>query len=186
MNTIDEVLAYNDEFVEEKCYEQFQTDKYPEKKLAVLSCMDTRLTELLPAALGLKNGDAKIIKNAGGVISHPFGSVIRSLLVAIFELGVENVMVVGHSNCGAQHMNAPEMIKHMLAAGVPQDHIELMHYCGIDFESWLAGFGDGEESVRETVNLIRHHPLIPEWVVVRGFIIDSVTGKLTEVDCDTE
>lgn len=78
MNTIEEVLAFNKTFVEEKRYEQFETDKYPEKKLAVLSCMDTRLTELLPAALGLKNGDAKIIKNAGGVIAHPFGSVIRS------------------------------------------------------------------------------------------------------------
>lgn len=116
MNTIEEVLAFNQTFVEEKRYEQFETDKYPEKKLAVLSCMDTRLTELLPAALGLKNGDAKIIKNAGGVIAHPFGSVIRSLLVAIFELGVENIMVVGHSNCGAQHMNAEEMISHMLDA----------------------------------------------------------------------
>ena len=167
MNTIEEVLAFNQTFVEEKRYEQFETDKYPEKKLAVLSCMDTRLTELLPAALGLKNGDAKIIKNAGGVIAHPFGSVIRSLLVAIFELGVENIMVVGH----------------MLDAGVPRDHIELMHYCGIDFENWLAGFGDGEESVRETVHLIEHHPLIPSSVCVRGFIIDSTTGKLTEVDC---
>lgn len=49
--------------------------------------MDTRLTELLPAALGIHNGDVKIIKNAGAVISHPFGSVIRSLLVAIIELG---------------------------------------------------------------------------------------------------
>lgn len=183
MNTIDEVLQFNEAFVAEKGYERFQTDKYPEKKLAVLSCMDTRLTELLPAALGLKNGDAKIIKNAGGVIAHPFGSVIRSLLVAIFELGVENIMVVGHSNCGAQHMNAKEMIGHMLEAGVPRDHIELMHYCGIDFENWLAGFGDGEESVRETVHLIEHHPLIPESVSVRGFIIDSATGALSEVDC---
>jgi carbonic anhydrase len=183
MNTIDEVLQYNDGFVAEKRYEQYQTDKYPEKKLAVISCMDTRLTELLPAALGLKNGDAKIIKNAGGVIAHPFGSVVRSLLVAIFELGVENIMVVGHSNCGAQHMNAKEMISHMLDAGVPRDHIELMHYCGIDFENWLAGFGDGEESVRETVHLIQHHPLIPESISVRGFIIDSTTGKLSEVDC---
>lgn len=181
MNPIDEVLAHNEAFVAEKRYEQFETDKYPDKKLAVLSCMDTRLTELLPAALGLKNGDAKIIKNAGGVIAHPFGSVVRSLLVAIFELGVENIMVVGHSNCGAQHMNAKEMIEHMLAAGVPRDHIELMHSCGIDFEGWLAGFGDGEESVRETVHLIAHHPLIPDSIEVRGFIIDSVTGELTEV-----
>ena len=122
MSTIDEILAHNKTFVEEKGYLKYSTDKYPDKKLAIVSCMDTRLTELLPAALGLKNGDAKIIKNAGGVISHPFGSVIRSLLVAVFELGVKTIMVVGHSNCGAQHMNSDDMICHMLNAGISQDH----------------------------------------------------------------
>lgn len=64
MSTIDEILAHNKTFVEEKGYLKYSTDKYPDKKLAIVSCMDTRLTELLPAALGLKNGDAKIIKNA--------------------------------------------------------------------------------------------------------------------------
>ena len=59
---IDEILKFNREFVERGDYKQYVTDKYPEKKLAVLSCMDTRLTELLPAALGLKNGDAKSAK----------------------------------------------------------------------------------------------------------------------------
>ncbi len=85
---VEEIIAFNKQFVESKGYEKYITNKYPDKKLAILSCMDTRLTELLPAALGLRNGDAKIIKNAGAVISHPFGSVIRSLLVAIYELGV--------------------------------------------------------------------------------------------------
>jgi carbonic anhydrase len=182
MSTIDEILAHNKTFVEEKGYLKYSTDKYPDKKLAIVSCMDTRLTELLPAALGLKNGDAKIIKNAGGVISHPFGSVIRSLLVAVFELGVKTIMVVGHSNCGAQHMNSDDMICHMLNAGISQDHIDMMHYCGIDFETWLQGFDDGEESVRATVRTIAHHPLIPETITVRGFIIDSTTGKLTPVE----
>lgn len=123
--------------------------------------MDTRLIELLPAALGIKNGDAKIIKNAGGVVSNPFGSVIRSLLVAIIELGVEEVMVIGHTDCGVQHIDSDMMIKHMLEHGVPQDHINLMKYCGIDFEKWLAGFDTVEDSVRETVDTIRNHPLIP-------------------------
>lgn len=181
VGTIDEILAFNERFVEKKLYEQFETDKYPDKKLAIVSCMDTRLTELLPAALGLKNGDAKIIKNAGGVISHPFGSVIRSILVSIFELGVENIMVIGHTGCGAQHMNAKEMIEHMVKAGISKDHIAMMNYCGIDFDKWLAGFGDGEESVRKTVDTIVNHPLVPDFVGVRGFIIDSKTGKLAEV-----
>ena len=91
---IDQILAYNKEFVANKGYEQYVTDKYPDKKLAVLSCMDTRLTELLPAALGLKNGDAKIIKNAGGLVISAFDSAMRSLIVAIYELGVNNIMVV--------------------------------------------------------------------------------------------
>ena len=91
---IDQIVQYNKEFVAGKSYEQYRTDKYPDKKLAVLSCMDTRLTELLPAALGLKNGDAKIIKNAGGLVISAFDSAMRSLIVAIYELGVKHVMVV--------------------------------------------------------------------------------------------
>ena len=65
-STIDQILEHNARFVEEREYEQFKTDKYPDKKLAVVSCMDTRLTALLMAALGLKNGDAKIINNTAG------------------------------------------------------------------------------------------------------------------------
>ena len=64
-------------------YQRYETTKYPDRKIAILSCMDTRMTELLPAALGIKNGDVKLIKNAGGQITHPYGSVIFSLLVAV-------------------------------------------------------------------------------------------------------
>lgn len=178
---IDELLQFNAEFVKGKGYEKFITNKYPDKKIAILSCMDTRLTELLPAALGIKNGDVKIIKNAGAVISHPFGSVIRSLLVAIYELGVIEVMVIGHSDCGAQHMNSEQMIQKMKERGISEDNIEMMRYCGIDFKSWLRGFETPESSVRETVDQIKRHPLIPDDMVVRGFVIDSTTGKLTSI-----
>ena len=68
---IDEMLAYNKKFVEEKQYEKYATSKYPNKKIAILTCMDTRLVELLPAALGLKNGDVKIIKLSLIHISEP-------------------------------------------------------------------------------------------------------------------
>ena len=114
---IEDILAYNKRFVAEKGYEKYITNKYPDKKIAILSCMDTRLTALLPAALGIKNGDVKMIKNAGGIISHPFGSVIRSLMVAIYELGVTEVMVIAHSDCGACHMSSAQMIEHMKARG---------------------------------------------------------------------
>ena len=119
---IEEIVKYNEEFVARRGYEQYVTSKYPDKKLAILSCMDTRLTELLPAALGLKNGDAKIIKNAGGLVISPFDSAMRSLLVAIYELGVEEIMVVAHSNCGACHMNGAEMKRLMLERGIHHQH----------------------------------------------------------------
>ena len=178
---IEEILENNRQFVANKEYEPYITNKYPDKKIAILSCMDTRLTQLLPAALGIKNGDVKLIKNAGGIISHPFGSVIRSLLVAIYELHVEEIMVIAHSDCGACHMSAESMISHMLERGISQETIDMIRYCGIDFEKWLYGFGDTRKSVTDTMNQIRNHPLIPRDITVRGFIIDSVTGKLTEV-----
>lgn len=178
---IEEMLAYNKKFVEEKRYEQYATSKYPNKKIAILTCMDTRLVELLPAALGLKNGDVKIIKNAGGVVTNPFGSVIRSLLVAIIELGVEEIMVIGHTDCGVQHIDSEMMIDHMKARGISQASIDLMKYCGIDFENWLAGFDTVEQSVTDTVNTIRNHPLMPRDVRVGGYVIDTETGALTTV-----
>ena len=177
---IDEVIAYNRQFVESRNYEQYITDKYPEKKLAVLTCMDTRLTELLPKALGLRNGDAKIIKNAGGLILSEKDSAIRSLLVAIYELGVNEVMVVHHSTCGACHMSFREFKPHMLARGVPEAVLSEWEDKK-DAEAWLEGFHDTEASVRKTVAAVKDHPLIPQDIIVRGFIIDSVTGLLTEI-----
>ena len=177
---IDSILEYNRQFVESKAYEPFITDKYPGKKLAVLTCMDTRLTELLPKALGLRNGDAKIIKNAGGLILSEKDSAIRSLLVAIYELGVNEVMVVHHSTCGACHMSYEEFKPHMLERGVSQEILsEWEEKKGV--EEWLEGFHDTEGSVRKTVAAVVNHPLMPKDVVVRGFIIDSITGELTEV-----
>ncbi len=178
---IDEILKFNREFVERGDYKQYVTDKYPNKKLAVLSCMDTRLTELLPAALGLKNGDAKIIKNAGGLIMSPFDSAMRSLLVAVYELGVEEIMVVAHTTCGACHMSFGEFEHHMLERGISEDTLDTIKHCGIDLDQWLEGFHDTHQSVINTVETITHHPLLPRDVVVRGFIIDSVTGSLEEV-----
>lgn len=175
---IDEILAYNKKFVEEKRYEQYAASKYPNKKIAIITCMDTRLVELLPAALGFKNGDVKIIKNAGGVVSNPFGSVIRSLLVAIIELGVEEVMVIGHTDCGVQHIDSEVMIHHMKERGITQESIDLMKYCGVNFENWLAGFDTVEQSVTDTVDTIKHHPLMPQDVKIGGYVIDSVTGEL--------
>ena len=179
---IDQIIDFNRNFVATRAYEPYVTDKYPEKKLAVLSCMDTRLTELLPAALGLRNGDAKIIKNAGGLVISAFDSAMRSLVVAIYELGVEEVMVVAHSGCGACHMSYDHFRSAMILRGIADATLETVERCGINLHAWLEGFKDTPTSVRHTVQTIRSHPLIPHDVVVRGFIIDSVTGELAEIE----
>lgn len=178
---VKEFLEYNQKFVAEKKYEQFITSKYPDKKTAILTCMDTRLTYLLPAALGLKNGDVKIIKNAGGTISHAFGSVMRSLIVAVYELGVNEIMVIGHTDCGVQNMDSNQLIEKMKQRGISEEKLEMIHYCGIHFDSWLNGFEDVHTSVKQTVLLIRNHPLIPSDVTITGHIMDSVTGELMEI-----
>ena len=177
---IDQILTYNKQFVASKAYQPYVTDKYPEKKLAVLTCMDTRLTELLPKALGLRNGDAKIIKNAGGLVLSEKDSAIRSLLVAIYELGVKEVMVVHHSTCGACHMSYEAFKPHMLERGISAETLADWE-SSKDVAAWLEGFHDTEASVRKTVAAIVNHPLVPKNLVVRGFIIDSVTGALTEI-----
>ncbi|MBQ9555586.1 MAG: carbonic anhydrase [Muribaculaceae bacterium] len=179
---IDQIIEFNKSFVASKAYEQYVTDKYPDKRLAVLSCMDTRLTELLPAALGLKNGDAKIIKNAGGLVISPFDSALRSLVVAIYELGVEEIMVVAHTGCGACHMSYDHFHHEMIARGVTDETLDTIRNCGIDLDQWLEGFKDTPESVRRTVATIKTHPLVPRDVTVRGFIIDSTTGALDEIE----
>ena len=130
------------------------TSKYPDKKLAVLSCIGTRLTELLPAALGLKNDDAKIIKNVGGLVISVFDSAMRSLIVAIYELGVEEIMVVVHSKCGACHMNYDHFHHEMIARGVTDKTLDTIQKCGIDLHHWLEGFKDTTESGRKTVETI--------------------------------
>lgn len=178
---IKEIMEYNKKFVEEKAFEPFLTSKYPDKKLAILTCMDTRLTELLPAALGLKNGDAKIIKNAGGVVMHPYGSVMRSLLVSIVELGVEEVMVIGHTDCGVQGMDGKKFLEDLMKRGISKEHIDIIRNSGIGLEEWLGGFDCVEQSVKDTVFCLKNHPLMPKDIVICGYIIDSETGKLEAV-----
>lgn len=176
---IESILEYNRQFVESEEYRRFETSKYPDKRIAIVTCMDTRLVELLPAALGIKNGDVKMIKNAGGTITNPFDSTVRSLLVAVYELGVNEIMIIGHTGCGVQGMDANEMLDIMRKRGISEEHINLMRHCGINLNEWLHGFEDTEQAVSETVDLIKNHPLMASDVTVRGYIMDSTTGALT-------
>lgn len=178
MLNVDDILEFNRVFVENKSFEKFNTTKYPNKKIAILSCMDTRLTELLPAALNFQNGDVKMIKNAGALISNPFGSVMRSLVIAIYELGVDQILVINHYDCGMQGLNSKIMIDKMINRGVDPKELEFISYLGIDMDQWLKGFDDPCDSVRETVKIIKTHPLIPKDISVFGFLMDPVTGRL--------
>lgn len=186
MGMIESFLEYNEKFVAEKQYEKYQTSKYPDRNVAIVACMDTRLTELLPAALGIKNGDVKLIKNAGGVVMAPFGSVMRSLLVAVYELGVTEIMIIGHYDCGVQHMDGDLMLEHMRQRGIRQESIDFLDYCGFSVKKWLTGFSCVQEAVRESVELVKDHPLIPKDIVVAGYIMDPVTGKVEPVQMEAD
>lgn len=177
---IKKMLEYNHVFVEHELYRKYTTTKYPDRKIAILACMDTRMTELLPAALGLKNGDVKLIKTAGGRVLHPYGSVIYSLLVAVYEMGVDTVLVIGHDDCGGSLLDAGKMIGHMKERGISQDVIDHVDANHKNLEEWLSGFGDVCRSVRETVETIQAHPLMPGDVEVLGFVMNPETGKMRE------
>jgi len=178
---IEEILRYNRSFVDRREYERFATGKYPDKKIAIVSCMDTRLVELLPAALGFKNGDVKIIKNAGATITNPFDSTMRSLLIAVYELGVNEIMVIGHTECGVQGMDADEMLHLMRERGISDEHITLMEHCGINLREWLHGFEETDAAISETVDLVRNHPLMPSGITVAGYVMNSYTGELRKI-----
>ena len=181
MNKLQQILDYNKNFVENKEYTKYISSKDPNKKLVILSCMDTRLTELLPKALNLKNGDAKIIKNAGATIMHPFGSIMRSIIVSVYEFKTDEVLVVGHLGCGMSNLNIDKTLDKILERGVSAQVIDTLSNSGIDIKKWLHGFDSVEESVRESVELIKKHPLIPKDIKIHGLIIDPETGKLEVV-----
>ncbi|MDR9854042.1 carbonic anhydrase [Paenibacillus sp. VCA1] len=178
MSQISEIMEYNRQFVEEKEYEKYLTGKFPDKKMVVITCMDTRLVELLPKAMNLKNGDVKIIKIAGGIVSHPFGSVMRSILVALYELKADEVIVVGHLDCGMAALDGEHMIQEIRNRGISEEVLSTLEHSGIDLNSWLRGFKDIKAGVTGTVGLIKNHPLLPSGVPVHGMIIDPNTGAL--------
>lgn len=182
MSVVQEMLAFNEKFVSEKQYEEYVSDKFPNKKIVILTCMDTRLTALLPKALGLKNGDAKIIKNAGAVLSHPFGSVMRSILVALYALGAEEVIVIGHYDCGMAAIDPNAVIGEMERRGIDPQTLQTLKSSGMDLEKWLHGFDSVEANVVNSVSLINNHPLLPPGTNVHGFVIDPATGRLDVVE----
>lgn len=172
MALLDEVLAHNDRFVSDHAR---LVTKVPEKRIVLFTCMDTRLVEFLEPAMGLKRGDAKIIKNAGTTIIDPYGGVIRSLVVAIYALGCEEIFIVGHQDCGMGQIDVADLEQRMLLRGVAQAEIGELHP---GLGEWLGTFKDGYENIRRVARVIQGNPLIPRDVPVHGMMFDPVNGRL--------
>ena len=178
MTLLNEILSFNQEFVEQERYKEYATSKFPDKRLVILTCMDTRLVELVHKATNTKNGDVKVVKNAGAVISHPFGSIMRSLLVAVYELQADEILVIGHHDCGMSSLNSDKILEDMIERGVEKKTIDTLIHSGIDLHKWFQGFSNVKESVANSVNVIKNHPLMVSGIPVHGLVINPETGKL--------
>jgi carbonic anhydrase len=137
--------------------------KLPRRKLAVLACMDARLN--VEQVLGLKLGDAHIIRNAGGIATD---DAIRSMVISQQLLGTEEVIVIEHSGCG------------MLTFQDADVHRALVEQTGVDVDLAFHAFPDLEANLREQVDRIKAHPWIKD-VPVRGLIYDLETGDLRDI-----
>ncbi|MDI6724671.1 MAG: carbonic anhydrase [Methanobacterium sp.] len=164
-----EVLEANENFV--KDFEPKKMSHMPQKKLAIVTCMDTRLTGFLEPAMGIERGDAKIIKNAGNAAVDR--DVIRSVAAAIYALGAEEVMVVGHYDCGMANVDPEKLIETMKARGVDEKTLS-----EVDIKEWMGAIDGEEENVLNVVEKIKESPFIPDDVPIHGLIIDLYDGKL--------
>ncbi|HEY1684248.1 MAG TPA: carbonic anhydrase [Tepidisphaeraceae bacterium] len=178
MSALPEILEHNAAFVANKDYEEFLASRLPTKKLMIITCMDTRLIELLPKAMGLRNGDVTMIKTAGAVVSHPFGSVMRSILVAVYQLGVEEIAVVGHHGCGMTGLASNQILDQARNRGIPGETLATLDHAGLNLRQWLTGFESPQAGVLASVGMIRNHPLLPKDLRVHGLMMESDTGQL--------
>jgi carbonic anhydrase len=167
-------MAANKNFIKPDAFPPLS--KSPQRQLAIFTCMDTRLVDFLEPAMGLKRGEAKVIKNAGNVIIEPMsGGVIRSLVAGIFLLGVEEVIVIGHRDCGMAHIDSESVKQKMIDRGISPDVIDI-HVP--DLNKWLGTFSHPIENVERVVKIIRHNPLIPKDVPVHGLLFCPDDGHL--------
>jgi carbonic anhydrase len=177
---IDEILAYNEQFVQQNRLPII--GHAPRKRMAVVTCMDCRLVQMFEQVLGLERGDVIELRTAGATISDPereggLSDLIRSLAGGIYLLGVREVAVIGHTQCGLARADPNVLIASMQALGVdPQPLIEKAGP-----KSWIGAFDDVHVNVKEVVNVIRKSPYLPK-IPVHGLVIDIETGKLEMVE----
>jgi carbonic anhydrase len=185
---LDDILTQNDQFVQSNHIPHISSA--PRKHTALVTCMDCRLVSLFEPALGIERGDVVELRTAGATISNPDrldanNDLIRSLAGAIYLLGVREVIVIGHTDCGLSHVNPIALTASMQALGVdPQALIEQESLEGIDgLVNWIGAFHDVHLNVQAVVNTIRNSPFIPK-IPVHGLVIDIESARLTLVDRD--
>lgn len=150
----------------------------PALRLAVVACMDTRHN--VEKVLGLRHGDAKVIRNAGNLLDD---GTLRSLVVAVHLLGVRTVAILGHTKCGMTLVGRGEFrIAHSIAETTEVPLNEAMRP---DFQRWLGGFADPAENVKRSVQLITHHPLMPHGLEVIGLLYDNENGSVAHVGTES-
>ena len=157
------ILAENRRYIE--AFDRSALTAAPLSRLVVVACMDARLD--VEETLGLRTGDAHIIRNAGGLVTD---DVIRSLLVSVELLGTQEIVLIEHTRCGLQDLDEDR-----LRAQVAQDS-------GVDDDGLLSfgGFTDLEENLRRQIAILRDHPLLGR-LAIHGLVFDVSTGRLTEI-----
>lgn len=177
MTKLESIIQANKSFVRPNAFPPLS--KSPQKQIAIFTCMDTRLVDFLEPAMGLKRGEAKVIKNAGNTIVDPMsGAVIRSLVAGIFMLGIEEIFVIGHRDCGMAEIDSDLVKQKMISRGISPDVIDI-HVP--DLKQWLGIFSHPVENVERVVKIIRYNPLIPQDVPVHGLLFCPNDGHLDVV-----
>jgi carbonic anhydrase len=164
VNTIDTALKANQMYAER--YDPAH-GRPPAPKLAIVTCMDPRLTGIVEA-LGLKSGDAHVIRNAGATVTE---DVIRSLLVSTRVLGAREILIVNHTGCGMMTFKDDEL----------QAKLRQSSGTAVVEPARFYSFVDLDEDTREQVQKVRSHPWIAKGIPIRGVVFDVATGKMKEV-----
>lgn len=165
MDTIDSLLENNKEFAAGLAEQHLDVE--PQRHLAIVTCMDSRLDVF--AALGLGNGEAHVLRNAGGIITD---DVIRSLAISQRRLGTREVMLIHHDDCGMQKITDDGF------------RLELQKTTGVAPSFAIESFKDVDEDVRQSIRRVRSSPFLLHRDVVRGFVYDVDTHQLREVEAE--
>jgi len=165
METIDQLLANNRVFADSLA--ERHLDVRPSRRLAIVTCMDSRLDVF--AALGLGDGEAHVMRNAGGVITD---DVIRSLAVSQRKLGTREVMLIHHTDCGLEKISDDGFRR------------ELHEATGVAPAFAIESFSDVDADVRQSILRVRRSTFVPHRDAVRGFVYDVDTHRLREVEVE--